>query len=115
MSRDGPSGSSICTISFGQRSYSFRGVSAFCGPEYVVAWYRNCILARLPFRIDRAMRTRAAAAAILGMVIVFVLAVAGTLIAKSRVPPTEATGTITSSADLRLKEAHIEEETAGVR
>jgi LPS export ABC transporter protein LptC len=61
------------------------------------------------------MRTRAAAATILGMVIVFVLAVAGTLIAKSRVPPTEATGTITSSADLRIKEAHIEEETAGVR
>jgi LPS export ABC transporter protein LptC len=55
------------------------------------------------------------AAAILGMVIVFVLAVAGTLIAKSRVPPTDATGAIASSADLRIKEAHIEEETAGVR
>jgi len=35
------------------------------------------------------MRTRLVAAAILGMVVVFVLAVAGTLIAKSRIPPTE--------------------------
>ena len=61
------------------------------------------------------MRTRFVAATILGMVVVFVLAVAGTLIAKSRVPPTEATGSVTSSADLRIKEAHIEEETAGVR
>ena len=61
------------------------------------------------------MRTRFAAAAILGMVLVFVLAVAGTLIAKSRVPPTEATGSVASSADLRIKEAHIEEETGGVR
>src|SRR5262249_58377815 len=105
---DGPSGSSICTISFGQRSYSFRGVSAFSDLEYLVAWYRNCILARLPFRIDRAMRTRAAAAAILGMVIVFVLAVAGALIAKSRGPPMEATGPLASSPDLPVTQAHID-------
>jgi len=61
------------------------------------------------------MRTRFAAAAILGMVIVFVLAVAGTLIAKSRIPPTETTGSVASSADLRIKEAQIEEVTGGVR
>jgi len=61
------------------------------------------------------MRTRFVAAAILGMVTVFVLAVAGTLIAKSRVPPAESTGAVTSSADLRIKEANIEEETGGVR
>ena len=61
------------------------------------------------------MRTRFVAAAILGMVVVFVFAVAGTLIAKSRVPPSEAPGTVASSADLRIKEAQIEEVTAGVR
>jgi lipopolysaccharide export system protein LptA len=61
------------------------------------------------------MRTRFVAAAILGMVVVFIFAVAGTLIAKSRVPPSEAPGTVASSADLRIKEAQIEEVTAGVR
>jgi LPS export ABC transporter protein LptC len=61
------------------------------------------------------MRTRFVAAAILGMVVVFVLAVAGTLIAKSRTPPTETNGPAASSADLRIKEAQIEEVTAGVR
>src|SRR5262245_4839596 len=61
------------------------------------------------------MRTRFAAAAILGMVVVFVLAVAGTLIAKSRVPPAETVGSVASSADLRIKEAQIEEVTGGVR
>jgi len=61
------------------------------------------------------MRTRFVAAAILGMVVVFVLAVAGTLIAKSRVPPAETTGSVASGADLRIKEAQIEEVTAGVR
>jgi LPS export ABC transporter protein LptC len=55
------------------------------------------------------------AATILGMVVVFIFAVAGTLIAKSRVPPSEAPGTVASSADLRIKEAQIEEVTAGVR
>jgi LPS export ABC transporter protein LptC len=61
------------------------------------------------------MRTRFVAAAILGMVVIFILAVAGTLIAKSRIPPTERAGTVASSADLRIKEAQIEEVTAGVR
>jgi len=61
------------------------------------------------------MRTRFVAAAILGMVVIFVLAVAGTLIAKSRVSPAESTGSVASSADLRIKEAQIEEETGGVR
>ena len=49
------------------------------------------------------------------MVVVFVLLVAGTLIAKSRTPAVEPTGPVTSSADLRIKEAQIEEETGGVR
>ena len=61
------------------------------------------------------MRTRFVAAAILGMVVVFVFAVAGTLIAKSRVSPAEAPGTVASSADLRIKEPQIEEVTNGVR
>jgi len=49
------------------------------------------------------------------MVALFVFAVAGTLIAKSRVPRSEAPGTVASSADLRIKEAQIEEVTGGVR
>lgn len=49
------------------------------------------------------------------MVFVFILAIAGTLIAKSRVPPTETVGSVASSADLRIKEAQIEEVTGGVR
>jgi len=49
------------------------------------------------------MKTRFAAAAILGMVVVFVLAVAGTLIAKSRIPQTETAGAVASSADLRFQ------------
>jgi len=49
------------------------------------------------------------------MVFVFILAVAGTLIAKSRVPPAETAGSVASSADLRIKEAQIEEVTGGVR
>jgi LPS export ABC transporter protein LptC len=61
------------------------------------------------------MRTRLVAAAILGMVVLFIFAVAGTLIAKSRVPPAETTGAVASSADLRIKEAQIEEVTRGVR
>src|SRR4029450_4989016 len=61
------------------------------------------------------MRTRFVPAAILGMVVVFVLAVAGTLIAKSRTPPTETNGPAASSADLRIKEAQVREVTAGVR
>jgi len=81
----------------------------------MVAWYRNCIPVRLPFRIDRAMKAQRVAAGILGMVVVFVLLVAGTLIAKSRTPAVESTGPVTSSADLRIKEAQIEEETGGVR
>src|SRR5215510_15813680 len=115
MEPAGPSGSSTCTISSERRSYSFHGVSAFPRPEYVIAWYRNCIPVRLPFRIDKAMRTRFAAATILGMVLIFILAVAGTLIAKSRIPPTEPAGSVASSADLRIKEAQIEEVSGGVR
>jgi len=61
------------------------------------------------------MRTRLVAAAILGMVVVFILAVAGTLIAKSRISPAETAGSVASSADLRIKEAQIEEVSGGVR
>jgi len=49
------------------------------------------------------------------MVFVFILAVAGTLIAKSRMPQAETAGSVASSADLRIKEAQIEEVTGGVR
>ncbi len=49
------------------------------------------------------------------MVVIFILAVAGTLIAKSRTPPAETAGSVASSADLRIKDAEIEEVTGGVR
>jgi len=61
------------------------------------------------------MKTQRLAAAILGMVALFVLLVAGTLIAKSRTASLESAGPATSSADLRIKEAQIEEESGGVR
>jgi len=61
------------------------------------------------------MKAQRLAAAILGMVALFVLLVAGTLIAKSRTAPLESAGPVTSTADLRIKEAQIEEESGGVR
>lgn len=61
------------------------------------------------------MKTQRLAAAILGMVALFVLLVAGTLIAKSRTASLESAGPATSSADLRIKDAQIEEESGGVR
>src|SRR3989442_5728125 len=61
------------------------------------------------------MKTHRLAAGILGIVVAFVLLVAGTLIAKSRTATVEPTGPAVSSADLRIKEAQIEEEAGGVR
>ena len=55
------------------------------------------------------------AGAILGVVALFVFLVAGTLIAKSRTAPVESGAPAASSADLRIKDAQIEEESGGVR
>ena len=56
-----------------------------------------------------------AARAILGIVAAFVLVVAGTLVVKSRLARVEPTGPEVTRADLRIKEAEIEEVTQGVR
>jgi LPS export ABC transporter protein LptC len=61
------------------------------------------------------MKAQRLAGIVLGVVTVFVLLVAGTLIAKSRTTPAEPTGPAASGADLRIKEAQIEEESGGVR
>jgi LPS export ABC transporter protein LptC len=61
------------------------------------------------------MKRHRLAASILGIVAAFVLMVAGTLIAKSRTVPVEPVGPAASSADLRIKDAKIEEDTGGVR
>jgi LPS export ABC transporter protein LptC len=61
------------------------------------------------------MKARRVAAVILVLVALFVLLVAGTLIAKSRTASLESTGPVTSNADLEIKEAQIEEESGGVR
>ena len=58
---------------------------------------------------------RRLAGLILAVVAVFVVAVAGTLVAKSRTARVEATGGATSSADLRIKEVDLEEISGGVR
>jgi len=58
---------------------------------------------------------RRLAGLILVVVAVFVVAVAGTLVAKSRTARVEATGGATSSADLRIKEVELEEVSGGVR
>jgi LPS export ABC transporter protein LptC len=61
------------------------------------------------------MKRHRLATGILGVVGVFVLMVACTLIAKSRTAPVDSAGPAASSADLSIKEAKIEEDTGGVR
>ena len=61
------------------------------------------------------MKAKKMAGAILGVVALFVFLVAGTLIAKSRTAPVESAGAAASSADLRIKDAQIDEESGGVR
>jgi LPS export ABC transporter protein LptC len=61
------------------------------------------------------MKRQRAAGVILGMVAVFVLLVAGTLIARSRTAPAETVGPAASNADFRIKEAQIEEDAGGVK
>jgi LPS export ABC transporter protein LptC len=61
------------------------------------------------------MKRHRLASGILGVVAVFVLLVTGTLIARSRTAPAESAGPAVSSADFRIKEAQIEEDTGGVR
>src|SRR6266446_9180017 len=61
------------------------------------------------------MKAKSMAGAILGVVALFVFLVAGTLIAKSRTAPVESGAPAASSADLRIKDAQIEEESGGVR
>lgn len=58
---------------------------------------------------------RRLAGAILAVVALFVLVVTVTLVVKSRVARVESTGPATSGADLRIKEAELEEESGGVR
>jgi LPS export ABC transporter protein LptC len=58
---------------------------------------------------------RRLAGVILAVVAVFVVGVAGTLVAKSRTARVEPTGTATSTADLRIKEVELEEVSGGVR
>src|SRR5256884_9686475 len=58
---------------------------------------------------------RRLAGLILVVVAVFVVALAATLVAKSRTARVEATGGATSSADLRIKEVELEEVSGGVR
>jgi LPS export ABC transporter protein LptC len=55
------------------------------------------------------------AGAILAIVVVFVVLVAGTLVVKSRTARVESTGPAASSANFRIKEAELEEESGGVR
>src|SRR5262245_60422153 len=62
------------------------------------------------------MKRHRLATGILGIVGAFVLLVAWTLIAKSRTAPVEPVApAAASTADLRIKEAKIEEDTGGVR
>ncbi len=55
------------------------------------------------------------AGAILAVVVVFVVLVAGTLVVKSRTARVESAGPAASSADFRIKEAELEEVSGGVR
>lgn len=55
------------------------------------------------------------AGVILGVVVVFVAAVATTLVARSRTGPVEPTNPPADGASLRIKKAEVEEESGGVR
>lgn len=58
---------------------------------------------------------RRLAGAIFAVVGLFVVVVAGTLIVKSRAARVQTAGPAASSADFRIKEAEVEEESGGVR
>jgi len=70
----------------------------------VIGWYRFC---------KTNMRT--VSRAILVVIALFVLGVAGTLVARSRSARVEPLGPATTNADLRIKEVNLEEEARGVR
>lgn len=71
----------------------------------VIGWYRNCIASEM----------RNLARAILAIVALFVLAVAGTLVVRSRLARLEPSGPPPSAADLRIKQVELEEHSQGVR
>lgn len=58
---------------------------------------------------------RRLAGAVLAVVAVFVVGVAATLVVRSRAARVEPAGPAPASADLRIKEAELEEESGGVR
>jgi len=66
-------------------------------------------------RKSGAWNVRRLAGAILAVVALFVVVVTATLVVKSRVARVESSGPATSGADLRIKEAELEEESGGVR
>ena len=66
-------------------------------------------------RKSAAWDVRRVASAILAVVVLFVVGVVATLAVRSRVARVESTGPAASSADLRIKEAELEEESGGVR
>lgn len=66
-------------------------------------------------RKSSAWDVRRLAGLILAGVVIFVLAVAGMLVARSRTARLEPAGPAASSADFRIKEAELEEESGGVR
>ncbi len=66
-------------------------------------------------RKSGAWDVRRLAGAILAVVALFVVVVTATLVVKSRVARVESSGPATSGADLRIKEAELEEESGGVR
>ncbi len=66
-------------------------------------------------RKSAAWDIRRLAGAILAVVALFVVAVTATLVVRSRLARVESTGPVTSSADLRIKEVELEEESSGVR
>ncbi|PYM39601.1 MAG: LPS export ABC transporter periplasmic protein LptC [Candidatus Rokuibacteriota bacterium] len=69
----------------------------------------------MPLYKPRLSDPRRLAGVILAVVAVFVVAVVGTLVLKSRAGRVEATGGAASGADLRIKEVELEEVSDGVR
>lgn len=69
----------------------------------------------MKFRKPRRHNIRHVAGAILVGVLLFVIIVLATLVARSRMAEVESLGPTEASADLRIKEAELEEESGGVK
>src|SRR3989304_1372655 len=90
-----------------------RGVPFRPGAPVIGCWYRICTARRTPMKSHKSAKR--IELAVLGTVAIFVVLVVGTLVVRSRLARVEPLGPELTGADLRIKQAGIEEVTQGVR